>query len=199
MAMMARIATTAPRSLIESERATGRIVAGSPATTVEEMPLRPQQRRHHRADDAELEEPLAEIDERLAREQPREARDRRNPRQLRYDLLGGEQEPMLHDIAGKGGDAKEHKRNADGGGDLEAERLEQREQRRTVGRNLVGLGEETAERGLQAHRHGAGEHHDQERSAGDHEPGIDLEALDDVAAAQRLFQAPGRRVFCAFV
>jgi len=52
---------------------------------------------------------------------------------------------------------------------------------------LIGLGDEAAERGLQAQRHRAREQHDHQRAAGDGEPGVHLHAFDDVAAAERFF------------
>ncbi len=73
--MMARIATTVPSIFIASARVKGRIIAGSLVTRLlEVMALRPQQRRHDGADDAELHQTLGEIGQRLPREQPRQAR-----------------------------------------------------------------------------------------------------------------------------
>ena len=48
--------------------------------------------------------------------------------------------------------------------------------------NLIGIGDEAAQRRLQAPQHRRREHHQRHRAAGDHEPGADFGALDDVAA-----------------
>jgi hypothetical protein len=153
--------------------------------------LRPQQRRHDAADHAQLGQPLGKIRQRLFGEQTSEAGHRRNSRQLRLDRFGREHDAVLHDVAGESGDAQNQKRQAESSGDIEGQRLHQRRQRRAVGRDLTRFGNEPPERGLQARRHRRGKHHDRHRAAGGGEPGVHLHAFDDVAAANRFFEASG--------
>jgi hypothetical protein len=105
---------------------------------------------------------------------------------------------VLDDAAGECGEAKQQYRDAESAEDRHGEVPHQRRETRTVGGNLPGMGEEAAERRLQACGHRRRKHHEHEGAAADHEPGVDLCALDDVAALDRFLEPFRRRVFCPF-
>ena len=149
-------------------------------------------------DEAELGQALDEIDQCLAREQPGRSGQRGNPRQLRSDWLNRKYQTVLNNIAANRRDAKQHQRNAKGRNHIHRQRLHELRERGTVGRYLVGFGEQRAERGLKARGHRHRKHHDHKRTAGDHEPGVYFRAFGDVAAPDRLLESPWARIFGAF-
>ena len=48
---------------------------------------------------------------------------------------------MLNDAAGKSRDAEQNQRNADGGGNIHRQRLDQGYERGAVGRDVIGFGQ----------------------------------------------------------
>ena len=73
---------------------------------------------------------------------------------------------------------------------------DQRQQAGAVGADLPGIGDQIAQRHLDAAADRARKRRQHQRRAGDHEPGVDLLALGDVAAFERIVEAFLGRVFC---
>ncbi len=102
---------------------------------------------------------------------------------------------MLNSVAEQRRERQQQEWNAKHGEHREAKIAGDMTQRRPVGGDLIGIGEQPAKGHLQVCRRWRGEHHDDECAARDHEPGRDFETLDDVAALDGLIQPSRRRVF----
>ena len=103
---------------------------------------------------------------------------------------------MLNDVAGNGGQHQHQQRYAERGGEDVFDLLGQRQKTGSVGPDLPGIGDQVAQRHLDAAADRARKRRQHQRRTGDHEPGVDLLALGDVAALERIVEAFLRRVFC---
>ena len=77
-----------------------------------------------------------------------------------------------------------------------SEALRQRQQARAVGADHPGIGDQIAQRHQDAAADRSGKGRQHQRGAGDHEPGVDLLALGDVAVFVGVIQTFLGRVFC---
>ena len=148
---------------------------------------------------ASLTQALGEIDQRLLGEQPLEPGGRGNLGQLRLERLGRPHQAMLDQIADDRRQRQQQQRNGDGGDHLEAELAHHVEEAAAVDADGIGVGDEPAQAWRRARLPIGAENAIRiERRAGDDEPGIDLLALGDVAALERLVEPFLGRVFRAF-
>ena len=143
--------------------------------------LGPHQRHHHGAEQQQLGDALGEIGQRLLREQPLEAGERRDLGEFRRQSLGGPHQAMLHQIADQRGNGQHQEWHRQSGDQFETDLLEQSRQRRAVDVDPVGVGDQAAQRRGQAVAHAAGKGHQHQSAAGDDEPVVDFLTLDDVA------------------
>jgi hypothetical protein len=84
---------------------------------------------------------------------------------------------MLHQAAGRRRQHKQKQRERYSADHLEADLAEHGEEAAAVDPDGIGVGQKPAHGGGQLGPHGAGERHQDERCAGDDEPGVDLLAL----------------------
>ncbi len=103
---------------------------------------------------------------------------------------------MLNDISAKRCQNQNQEWKRDGRNHFAAEFLKQPRQSGTVDADIVRIGNDTAHGRRQVPAHGAGKCHQYKSGAGDHEPGIDLLAFDDVAALESLLETLLCRFFC---
>src|SRR6185437_3147050 len=146
------------------------------------------QRREHAADQRQFDETLGEVGERLLRDQPLETRGRRYFGELRRQDLERPNQLVLDQVAAERRQQKKQERDRDSRDRLGADPLKQPRQRRTVHIDRVRIDEQPTHGGGQFRGHAAGEHHQHQGGAGNDEPGIDLLALDDIAALERLVE-----------
>ena len=170
-----------------------------PQEQLQAKPLRPQHRHHDGAERDQLEDALGEIRRRLLAEDALQAGAGRHLAELRREQFGRPHQPVLDHVARDRGHHQHQERHTDGAEHGTPERIAEREQRRTVGMHLAGIGDQVAQRRQDAAAHGAREIRQHQRAARDHEPGIDLLAFGNVSARMRVVETFLCRVFCFVV
>ncbi len=159
------------------------------------MALRPQQREHHAAEREQLEQALAEIGGRLLAENPLQAGRRRDLAETRHQRLGRPHQPVLQHVAGDRRDHQHQQRHAERADQHVFEALAQLQKAGAVDLEHPGVGDQVAQRHLHAADRSR-KRRQHQRGAGDHEPGIDLLALGDIATLKRLVETFLGGVFC---
>ena len=115
-----------------------------PHQGVEPRALRPQHRRHDRAERQHLEKSLGEVRCCLLTENPLGAGNHRNLAELRLQRLPRPDEAVLNDIAGNGSQHQQQQRHAERGDKHVFDLHGQRQQTRPVGPDLPGVGDQVA-------------------------------------------------------
>jgi hypothetical protein len=127
----------------------------SDRVSVEPVALRPQHRCQDAADQRQLGEAFGEIEQRLLGEQPLRPGQRRDLREFWRQRLDRPHQAMLDGVAGDRRDGQQQQRDAERADHLDLEPLAEPDQPAAVHRQLVGVGDHTAQRGPQRrpHRH----------------------------------------------
>jgi hypothetical protein len=102
---------------------------------------------------------------------------------------------VLDQVAAERCQHQHQQRDRDNGDDLEADLADDIDEAAAIDADRGRMRDQAAQRGGDAGRHRAGERHQQQRAAGDHEPGIDLLTRDHVATLVRLVEPLLCRVF----
>ena len=193
------MATTAPMSRSASVRASGRIAAGSVRTSammrwrsghISAVSTAPTTRI--------LMMPLTRLATACMENMRLSAGHRRYLGQLGRKRLDRPHQTMLDHVAGDRRQHQEQHRHGHRRQHLQHDGLVQMRQRRRVDADLIGIGDQPAHGGAEAGAHAAGKRHQHQRGAAHDEPGVDLLALDHVAALERFVQPLLCRVFCFF-
>jgi hypothetical protein len=168
-----------------------------PQHRLQAMPLRPQDRRHDAAKRQQLEQALGEIGERLLAEDALGAFQGRNLGELGLERFARPDQAVLQQVACDRRDHQQQDRHAERGKHHIFQVLHQPQEIRTIDVDHPGIGDEVAQRHLDA-ADGTGKVRENKGCGRNHEPGVDLLALGDVAALMRIVEAFLRGVFCAF-
>jgi hypothetical protein len=152
--------------------------------------------RHHRAERGDLENALAEVRRRLLAEDSLGSGRKRNLAQFRLQRLARPHQPMLHHVAGNRRQRQHQWRHAEHRDQDIFQALRQRHQAGPIGMDHPGIGHQIAQRHHNPAADRSGKRRQQQRPGHNHEPGVDLLALGDVAAVVGVIQAFLRGVFC---
>jgi hypothetical protein len=144
---------------------------------------------HISADHRQLDQPLGEVGERLRGELALEAGHRRDLGEFRRQRLERPDQPMLDQVAGERRQHQHQERNGHRRHQLAADLLEQARQSRPVHADFMRIGKKPAHGRGEVLARAAGKAHQHQRRGGHHEPGVDLLALDHVAALERVVEA----------
>ncbi len=163
------------------------------------MALRPQHRHHDGAERDQLEHALGEVRHRLLAEHALEAGAGRHLAEFRLEGFARPHQPVLDHVARDRSQHQHQQRHADGRQHGNAQRVAELQQRGAVGPQHACIGDEVAQRHQDAAADRTREGRQHERGARDHEPGVDLLALGNVAARMRVVETFLCRVFCLVV
>ena len=165
----------------------------------EAVALVPQDIGRDGPDDGDLDEALDELDDGFAAEHALEARHRRHAAELRLQGLEGPQGPVLDRAAGQGAEHHERQRQENrrdaGPKRMAADGVEPARIRRHEVRIHQEAAQVEDERRRDLRRRGQ----EGKREAAEDEQGVDLDALGDVAALDRLLEFSLGRFFCAIL